>query len=56
MLSSRGQPCDDKQAMPGAAIKDLARNATLTKLLEDVPLPGETRTVCDPSWLRLVRN
>jgi ATP-dependent DNA helicase RecG len=24
-----------------------ARNATLIKLLEDVPLPGETRTVCE---------
>ncbi|XVV11894.1 ATP-binding protein [Actinoplanes sp. CA-131856] len=24
-----------------------ARNATLMKLLEDVPLPGETRTVCE---------
>lgn len=24
-----------------------ARNATLIKILEDVPLPGETRTVCE---------
>ena len=29
-----------------------ARNATLIKLFEDVPLPGETRTVCEKQWLR----